>query len=396
MDDEAIPERQRPLASRYDAVIVGARCAGAATAMLLARRGLRVLAVDKSPFGADTLSTHALMRGGVLQLHRWGLLDAVREAGTPPVRTTSFHYGEETVAIPIEPRRGVDALYAPRRTVLDPVLVAAARKAGAEVRHGVRLAGLVRNPGGRVCGAVVEDATGVTTEIGAGIVIGADGLRSRVARLVGARAYRVGRHASALVYGYWSNLDRSGYHWYYRPGASAGFIPTGDGLACVFAAAPSRRFRRELRTDVPAAYHRVLADASLELARDLRRGTPVGGLRGFGGQVGFFRSARGAGWALVGDAGYFKDPLTAHGMTDALRDAELLARAVARGTEDALVEYEATRDALSQDLFEATDAIASFNWDLEEVRGHHIALSKSMRRETAALWSLDGESPMAA
>src|SRR5215471_6268556 len=127
------------LKSHYDAVVVGARCAGAATALLLARRGLSVLVVDRDRRGADTLSTLALMRAGVLQLHRWNLLDQVRAAGAPPIRSTSFVYGDEEITIPIKPRDGVDALYAPRRTVLDPVLADAAAAAGADVRFGPRL-----------------------------------------------------------------------------------------------------------------------------------------------------------------------------------------------------------------------------------------------------------------
>src|SRR5881394_1414992 len=101
---------------RYDAVVVGARCAGAATAMLLARAGGKVLLVDRAQSGSDTLSTHGLMRAGVLQLHRWGLLDAIVAAGTPPVHTVVFDYPDERVCVPIKPSPGVDALYAPRRT----------------------------------------------------------------------------------------------------------------------------------------------------------------------------------------------------------------------------------------------------------------------------------------
>jgi flavin-dependent dehydrogenase len=118
----------------YDVVIVGARAAGAATAYLLARWGLRVLLVDRCRYGADTLSTHALMRGGVLQLSRWGLLQKVIAAGTPPVRRTTFRYANTVMRIAIKPSYGVDALYAPRRTVLDPALVDAAVASGAEVR----------------------------------------------------------------------------------------------------------------------------------------------------------------------------------------------------------------------------------------------------------------------
>src|SRR5262245_11924768 len=104
------------LDERYDAIVVGARCAGAATAMLLARRGLKVLVFDRDRRGADTLSTLAIMRAGVLQLHRWGLLDEVRASGAQAIRSTSFVYGDEAITVPIKPRDGVDALYAPRRT----------------------------------------------------------------------------------------------------------------------------------------------------------------------------------------------------------------------------------------------------------------------------------------
>ena len=170
--------------SHYDVVIAGARCAGAATAMLLARRGLRVLAVDPSREGSDTLSTHALMRGAVLQLHRWGLLESIRSSGAPPIRKTSFHYGSETIEVPIKEKDGVDALYAPRRTVLDPVLTEAARAAGAEVVHGVSVTGLLRSDDGRVRGATISAADQSAVDVTADLVIGADGTRSRVARIL--------------------------------------------------------------------------------------------------------------------------------------------------------------------------------------------------------------------
>src|SRR4029453_16655211 len=124
---------------KIDAIIVGARCAGAATALLLARAGARVLVVDKGRYGTDTLSTHALMRGAVLQLHRWGVLPAIVAAGTPPVRSTTFSYTNQDVTVPIEPKYGVSALYAPRRALLDRILVDAAAASGAEVGYGVRI-----------------------------------------------------------------------------------------------------------------------------------------------------------------------------------------------------------------------------------------------------------------
>ena len=140
----------------YDAVIVGARCAGAATAMLLARAGMNVLVIDRQAYGSDTMSTHALMRTGVLQLERWGLLPAVMAAGTPEIRATTFHYGCESLRLSIKPEYGVEYLCAPRRTVLDRILVDAARSAGADVRHGVVLSRLQIDSKGRVVACIAE------------------------------------------------------------------------------------------------------------------------------------------------------------------------------------------------------------------------------------------------
>lgn len=378
-------ERFQP---EYDALIVGARCAGAATAMLLARAGLRVLAVDRGRYGSDTLSTHALMRGGVLQLHRWGLLDRLPAEGTPAIRSTSFHYGDESVDIPIKSRDGIDCLYAPRRTVLDRMLVDAAREAGAEVVHGVRAVDLIRSAGGRVQGAVIETRDGGRREVRAGIVIGADGLRSIVARLVNAETLRAGRHATANIYGYWRGLDIDGYHWHYRPGVSAGVIPTNGGV-CLFASLPPARFREERSPGLERIYHGVLKQVAPDVAAELGKAERMGHLRGFPGEVGFLRRSVGDGWALVGDAGFFKDPLTAHGITDALRDAELLARAVVGGNRWSLETYQQTRDRYAQGMLEVTDEVASFGWDLEQIREIHLRLSKEMNREVELLRGLE-------
>jgi 2-polyprenyl-6-methoxyphenol hydroxylase-like FAD-dependent oxidoreductase len=184
-----------PVEPEYDVVVVGARAAGAATAMLLAQRGARVLVVDRSSEGSDTLSTHALMRAGVLQLRRWGLLDRLIAAGTPAIRHTAFHYGNVITNVTLKPVAGVEALYAPRRTVLDPLLVDAARQAGAEVRFGASMTDLLRDPHGRVTGVVVTGPDGSRVPVRATVTVGADGLRSRTARRLrlcrGARAARV-------------------------------------------------------------------------------------------------------------------------------------------------------------------------------------------------------------
>jgi flavin-dependent dehydrogenase len=384
------------LRDRYDLVVVGARVAGAATAMLAARQGLRVLTVDRGRYGSDTLSTLALMRTGVLQLSRWGLLDRVRAAGTPAVRRTTFHYAEDPVPVEIRPKDGVDALYAPRRKRLDALLVDAAREAGAEVVHGVRATRLLRDATGRIQGAELEGGDGQLRAVRAAIVVGADGVRSRVAHEVGARVERISRNASGIVYGFWGGLEADGYHWHYAPGVSVGVIPTDDGATCVFVATSERRFQDEIRRDIATGYRRLLEEASPALAARVARAQKLESLHGFPGERGFLRRAHGPGWALVGDAGYFKDPITAHGISDALRDAELLARAITTGTERAFADYQAERDRLSAELFAVTDEIAGYDWSLDRVRELHRALSDSMKPELATLLALAPEPEPAA
>jgi 2-polyprenyl-6-methoxyphenol hydroxylase-like FAD-dependent oxidoreductase len=371
--------------SPYDVVVVGARCAGAATAMLLARAGHRVLVVDRGRYGTDTLSTHALMRGGVIQLHRWGVLPAVIAADTTPVRQATFFYGDESTVVPIAARDGIDALYAPRRHVLDRLLVDAAADAGADVVYGIRIAGLERSDAGRVVGVVLEDRHGDAHHVAARVVVGADGLRSTVARLTGASPYRLGQHASATMYGHWSGLQVEGYGWYFAPGLSVAAIPTNAGQVCVSVSAPGAVFARAFTGSADRGFRKLLSQVAPGLAEQVSQAELPGRIHGFAGHVGFFRQASGPGWALVGDAGYFKDPLTAHGITDALRDAELLATAIDAGSDEALARYQERRDAASLDLFEVTDAIASFQWDLAEVRHLHESLARAMSREVKLL-----------
>jgi flavin-dependent dehydrogenase len=366
---------------RYDAVIIGARCAGAATALLLARSGAKVLMVDRQAYGSDTLSTHALMRAAVLQLTRWGLIPALAAAGTPAIRSTTFHYGSEPIRVDIKPEHGVECLLAPRRTVLDRLLVDAARNAGAEVRHGVLLSDLLFASDGRVIGVSLKDAGGSSMKLRTDIVIGADGRQSTVAQFVNARAYVEGSNASGIVYGYFENLPRDGLHWHFAQNAAAGVIPTNAGH-CIFAAVPAQRFSATFRGDIRRGFLKVLEASSPDLRADVERGTLIGRLRGFGGAPSYLRQCHGAGWALVGDAGYFKDPLTAHGITDALRDADLLSRAIVAGGTRGLAAYQRERDALSLPLLRTTDAIASFSWDLHEVKQLHADLSAAMRAET--------------
>ncbi len=186
-------------------------------------------------------------------------------------------------------------------------------------------------------------------------------------------------------------MQADGYEWCYRPGSSAGLIPTGGGRTCVFVGVPPARFTADVRRDLAGNVARMLAATSPSVAARVAQGERVGPVRGFAGMRGWLRRPWGPGWALVGDAGYFKDPTTAHGITDALRDAALLAFAldqVLTGTASpsvALAHYERVRDELSLPLFEMTDAIASFDWTLDEVQGHHLRMSEVMQREVELL-----------
>ncbi|HSM40920.1 MAG TPA: NAD(P)/FAD-dependent oxidoreductase [Afifellaceae bacterium] len=390
-----MPSRQE-FDSRYDVVIVGARCAGASTAMLLARAGVKVLVIDRQEYGTDRLSTHALMRAGVFLLDKWGLVPALTNARTPKVSRTTFHYGNQALGIDLKPEYGIGCLYAPRRFVLDRILVDAAAIAGAHIRHGVSFAGLLHGPDGRIAGAVLRSAGGEVVEVMADLVIGADGRQSTVARQVHAETYAEGRHASGYVYGYFHNMKGDGYHWYFGDGVAAGAIPTNGGQHCVFVGVPGDRFSKTFARNLEGGFVRTVLANSTGLCAALGKALRLGRLRGFAGAPGFMRQSFGPGWALVGDAGYFKDPLTAHGMTDALRDAMLLSSAVLAGEERAFAEYQATRDELSRSLFDVTDAIASFQWDTDEIGALHLQLSDAMKAETRHVAGLLPSVPMVA
>jgi flavin-dependent dehydrogenase len=375
--------------ARYDTVVVGARVAGAATALLLARAGLRVLVVERSRRGSDTLSTHALMRAGVMQLHRWGVLPRLLAAGTPPIRRTTFHYGSEPVVVDIKDRDGVDALIAPRRTLLDVVLADAAAESGAQVLYGTTVREILRGPTARVHGVLLTDDVGRQHRVEADTVIGADGARSTLGSAVDARVLAEGKCPGSYLYAYWQGLGLDGTHWYYAPGVTAGAIPTNEGLACVFVGMPPGRYRAQPGLPLDALFQQLASECHPGLASALGGARRVGKCYSFAGRAGFLRQPWGEGWALVGDAGCFKDPITAHGITDALRDAELLARAVTRGTTGALADYQEERDSFAAEFLELSDRIASFDWDLDSVGVLHHQLSRLMARECECVRGFD-------
>jgi len=350
-------------AGRYDVIVVGARVAGAATAMLLARQGLRVLAVDRVSFPSDTLSSHQLQVPGAALLHRWGLLGKLTAAATPPVRRVRFDVDGLVMDGQFPAYEGVDTLYSPRRTLLDSVLVDAAREAGAEVRENFRVTGVTAS-GGRVTGIRGSARGGRAVSETASLVIGADGKRSLVAAAVGARRYRERPVLSFASYSYWAGVPVSDGELYQRPGRAVAVFPTNDGLTMIYAAAPITGFA-SARADLEGHYLRTL-DLCGDLGERVREGSRAERLRTAPDQPNTFRCPHGPGWALVGDAGVVMDSVSAQGMTNALRDASSLSTALVAGLGGslplaaALRGHQRRRDRVVRGMYEFTVGLAAF------------------------------------
>jgi flavin-dependent dehydrogenase len=331
----------------YDAIVVGARCAGAPTAMLLARRGRRVLLVDRATFPSDTLSTHYMARPAIAYLARWGLRDRFAATGAPPIQVYTSDWGDFTLVGRPPPIEGEASGFAPRRTILDALLIEAAASAGAELRERFPVHDLLWEDD-RVVGV-----RGPTDER-ARVVIGADGRNSLVARRAGAAKYRDTPALAFQYYAYWSGVSR-GLLESYRRGRTGYFLfPTNDDLACVIVARPIERFAA-FRADPVGSYRDALA-AVPELADRLAAGRQEERLIGTCDLPNFFRTPHGPGWALVGDAGYHKDPQTGQGIRDCFRDAELLAEAVETGD---YADYQRRRDHAVDELYEHTLRVAA-------------------------------------
>ena len=347
----------------YDVIIVGARVAGAATAMLLARQGLRVLVVDRVSFPSDTISSHQVQLPGVARLNRWGLLDQVRAAGTPPARQVRFDSGDLVLEGSFPAYDGADALYSPRRSVLDALLVNAARAAGAEVREHFRAEELVWSEG-RVAGIRGSDRGGASAAEAARLVVGADGKHSFVAGAVRAARYRERPARSFACYTYWSGVPLAGGELYQRPGRAVAVFPTNDDLVMAYLAAPLTQFAA-FRGDIEGSYLTTM-DRCGDLGDRIRSGTRAERLRTTPDQPNTFRRPHGPGWALVGDAGVVMDSISAQGISHAFRDAELLADAIvaglggARPLRAALAEHWRRRDRAIRPMYDFTVRLAGF------------------------------------
>ncbi|WP_433293490.1 NAD(P)/FAD-dependent oxidoreductase [Actinoplanes sp. CA-030573] len=338
----------------YDVIVVGARVAGSATAMLLARAGLRVLVVDRARFPSDTLSTHQVQLPGGALLRRWGILDKLTAYGTPPARSVTFDAGSAVLRGEYSPFDGVDAVYSPRRTLLDTLLLDAAREAGAEIEEGFAVEE-VSAPDARIRGRAKGSSTGRT--ITAGLVIGADGKHSTVAKAVGARRYRVRTPRSAACYAYFEGLPVKGGEVYVRPDRMIGLWPTDEGRTILYAGMPRSHFDR-FRRDLPGTVAGVA-----DLGDRLAAATMVEHIRATTDLPAVMRRPCGRGWALAGDAGLVMDPITGQGIANALRDADALAAAVLAGTARAFRDFHRERDRARRPIYDLTARFASFRPD---------------------------------
>ncbi|MGH8666832.1 MAG: NAD(P)/FAD-dependent oxidoreductase [Burkholderiales bacterium] len=345
----------------FDAIVVGARCAGSPTAMLLARRGYRVLAVDRATFPSDTVSTHILHPLGVSALSRWELLDSLAATGCPPMHTYAFDFG----AITITGAPGTTeapVAYCPRRPILDKLLVDAAGRSGAEIREDFAVEEVLIEEG-RAVGIRGRSKQGGCIIERAQVVVGADGRRSFVAKAVRPEHYDEKPPLLGAYYTYWSGLPMDGrFENYVRDKRGFAVAPTHDHLTMVIVGWPYAEFAQHKR-DVEGSYLKAieLAPTFAERLRGAKREAPFTAAA----VPNYFRKPYGPGWALVGDAGYNRDFITGQGIMDAFHDAELCVAALdgffsgALPFEAAMSEYQRARDARVKAMYEFTCHLAT-------------------------------------
>jgi 2-polyprenyl-6-methoxyphenol hydroxylase-like FAD-dependent oxidoreductase len=349
------------MSKAYQAIIVGARCAGSPMAMLLARKGYRVLMVDRATFPSDTLSTHVVQPLAVAALSRWGLLDRLVATGCPSVDTYAFDFGQFTIA-GAPGTKDAPVAYCPRRTILDKLLVDAAAEAGAETREDFTVEEVLMEDG-RVVGIRGRSKGGDTVTERADVVVGADGRNSLVAETVRPEKYNERPPLLAPYYTYWSGLPMRGrFETYIRPNRGFAAAQTHEGLTMIVGGWPHSEFAAN-KKDIEGNYLKLF-ELAPEFADRLRSAKREGRLTG-APTPNFFRKPYGPGWALIGDAGYLKDPITAQGINDAFRDAERGAIALDEGLagtrsfDEAMGDYQRSRDASVLPMYEFTCQLAT-------------------------------------
>jgi flavin-dependent dehydrogenase len=318
--------------------------------------------VDRTTFPSDmAFSNHFVHQAGAAALKRWGLLERLAATNCPPITEDYFDYGAFSLSGPVPAVDGVNTAFAPRRIKLDPLLVTAAVEAGAELRDGFSVQELLWD-NGRVTGIRGRHKGNTVTEKGR-MVIGADGMFSIVAKAVGAPESKNSAPLEGSWYAYWSGVPMKGWHLWLRPDRVIFAYNTNDGLSLI-GVAFCARVLRVVRPSIETHHREVIQQYAPELAERMRQGRRESHF--VGGAIPYYlRRPHGPGWALVGDAGYQKDPCTASGITDAFRSAEWLVEAIDAGfsgrqpLEQALAAYEKKRDQSEIPYFDLTTQLAA-------------------------------------
>jgi 2-polyprenyl-6-methoxyphenol hydroxylase-like FAD-dependent oxidoreductase len=382
----------------YDAIVVGARCAGSPTAMLLARRGCKVLLVDRATFPSDTISTHILWPHGAEVLGRWGLLPRLTATGLSPIcRRMTFDVGPFALHGTIPDANDGFGGYCPRRTVLDHLLLNAAAEAGVEVREGFTVDELIVT-GDAVVGIRGHDRAGEKFEDRTRILIGADGVHSFVARAVQAAEYGTRPVAACGYYSYFSDVEQDDIELYVRDHHAFGGAPTNDGLHLVMVNWPASEFPA-VRKDPEGYVWRALESAP-DFAKRVRAGRREEKWYGTAGVPGYFRKPYGPGWALVGDAGYNRDPITAQGISDAFIDAERLAEVVTvtlageGAPDESWSAHEAARNERVGPMYEFTTHLAALEPPPPDMQALFRAVRGNQDATNAFLSAITGAIPL--
>jgi 2-polyprenyl-6-methoxyphenol hydroxylase-like FAD-dependent oxidoreductase len=332
-------------ADRYDVVVVGARCAGAPLAALLARAGARVAVVERASFPSDTLSSHLFEADALAFLDRLGLIEPLRATGAPLVGWTDTRVEDLRISIALPERPGdVGGMASVRRSLLDPLLAGAAQESGAELYTATEVTALLKDRG-RVAGVRVKDTDG-ERELRARLVVGADGRHSTVAKLCGARRYNLTPNQRLLYWAFFDGAEMGTTPTFLTHRWDERFIlgiPSDSGLYQVLLW-PEMAELEDFRAD-PATAFLAHARACEPLAQGLASARQVGKVLGAVRWEGFFREASGRGWVLSGDAGHFKSPSPGRGIGDAFLQADSLASTIAGalGRSDAELDAELAR-----------------------------------------------------